>query len=182
MGGPNYGSLNALLTIFSGNTGKLEAFLNAISGSLLVDIRRTFATFLTEYQMLPTFPCIFDQNGQPVDVYADRRWLPPPQQPPLQASYQFQQELSRQATVPTLCIVGYGIKTLTRLNVSRNSQGSWQDVEMIETMAGDGQIPAQSAILQGAEIHPVRRSHNQLYIDDDVLWRLNYELTGHVTG
>jgi pimeloyl-ACP methyl ester carboxylesterase len=182
MGGPNYGSINALLTIFSGNTSQLESFLNAISGSLLQDIRRTFATFLTEYQMLPLYPCIFDQNGKPVDVYEDRRWLPSKQQPPLQSSYQFHQELSRQATIPTLCIVGYGLKTLTRLNISRDSQGRWQDVEMIMTMAGDSQIPTQSAILQGAEIHPVRRSHNQLYIDDDVLWRLNYELTGNVTG
>jgi pSer/pThr/pTyr-binding forkhead associated (FHA) protein len=182
MGGPNYGSPNALLTIFSGNIGELESFLNAISGSLLQNIRQTFITFLAEYQMLPTHPCIFDPNGQPVDIYKERGWLPPEQQRLLQASYEFQQALSRQATVPTLCIVGYGIKTLTRLNVSPDLQGRWQNVEMINTMAGDGQIPTQSAILQGAEIHPVRRSHNQLYIDDDVLWRLNYELTGHVTG
>jgi pSer/pThr/pTyr-binding forkhead associated (FHA) protein len=182
MGGPNYGSPNALLTIFSGNIGQLESFLNAISGSLLQDIRRTFITFLAEYQMLPTHPCIFDPNGQPVDIYKERAWLPPEQQRLLQVSYEFQQALSRQATVPTLCIVGYGLKTLTRLNVSPDSQGRWQNVEMINTMAGDGQIPTQSAILQGAEIHPVRRSHNQLYIDDDVLWRLNYELTGHVAG
>ena len=132
--------------------------------------------------MLPTYPCIFNQNGQPVDVYKDRGWLPPEQQRLLQVSYEFHQALSRQAIVPTLCIVGYGIKTLTRLNVNSDSQGRWQNVEMIDTMAGDSQIPTQSAILQGAEIHPVRRSHNQLYTDDDVLWRLNYELTGHAAG
>jgi pSer/pThr/pTyr-binding forkhead associated (FHA) protein len=182
LGGPNYGSPNALLTIFSGNTGELEAFLNSISGSLLQNIRETFTTFLAEYQMLPTHPCIFNQNGQPVDIYRERSWLPPGQQRSLQVSYEFHQELRRQATVPTLCVVGYGLKTLTQLNVTQDAQGRWQNVEMIDTTAGDGQIPTQSAILQGAEIHPVRRSHNQLYIDDDVLWRFKYELTGHVAG
>ena len=182
MGGPNYGSLNALLTIFLGNIGELESFLNTISGSLLQNIRRTFTTFPTEYQMLPTYPCIFDQNGQPVDVYKKRGWLPPEQQLFLHTSYEFHQELSRQATVSTLCIVGYGVKTLTRLNVTQNSEGGWQNIEMIDTTEGDGQIPTQSAILQGAEIHPVRRGHNQLYIDEDVLWRLKYELTGETAG
>jgi hypothetical protein len=39
-------------------------------------------------------------------------------------------------------------------------------------------VASQSAILEGAEIHPVNQSHNQLYVDEDVLIRLKYELVG----
>ena len=42
---------------------------------------------------------------------------------------------------------------------------------------GDGMIPQHSAILPGAEIHPVRQQHGSLYVDDDVRMRLKLELT-----
>ena len=38
-------------------------------------------------------------------------------------------------------------------------------------------IPQHSAILPGAEIHPVRQQHGSLYVDDDVRMRLKLELT-----
>ena len=38
-------------------------------------------------------------------------------------------------------------------------------------------IPQHSAILPGAEIHPVRQQHGSLYADDDVRMRLRLELT-----
>jgi hypothetical protein len=39
-------------------------------------------------------------------------------------------------------------------------------------------VETKSAILQGAEIHPVRQDHNTLYVDEDVLMRLRLELAG----
>ena len=121
---------------------------------------------------------LFDQHGQPLDLFADRSWLPPEEQARLQAGYEFHQSLSQKATVPTTCIFGYGSQTITRLNVERDKQGRWQKVDTVITREGDGLVPAQSAILEGAEIHPVHQGHNQLYVDQDVLMRLNYELVG----
>jgi pSer/pThr/pTyr-binding forkhead associated (FHA) protein len=42
----------------------------------------------------------------------------------------------------------------------------------------DGDVPTQSAVLRGAEIHPVRQHHGSLYIDQDVRARLIHELSG----
>lgn len=41
---------------------------------------------------------------------------------------------------------------------------------------GDGTIPTCSAVLGGAEFHPVHQSHGALYVDEDVRVRLRYEL------
>lgn len=178
MGDPVYGTLNALMTLLPGSFDGLQSFINYISGSLVEKIKEMFASFPVQYQMLPTFPGIFDQNGHPIDIYEDRSWLSPDRQDLLQASYELRQELSQQATVPTTCILGYGVKTLTQLTIERDEQGRWQNIDMIETLDGDGQVATPSAILPGAEIHPVNQGHNQLYVDEDVLWRLKYELTG----
>lgn len=43
--------------------------------------------------------------------------------------------------------------------------------------AGDGSVPKVSAVLPGAEIHPVRQHHGALYPDGDVRARLLLELT-----
>jgi pSer/pThr/pTyr-binding forkhead associated (FHA) protein len=178
VGDPVYGTLNAFLSVFPENLSRLESFISSVSGSLLENIRQTLASFPVQYQMLPTYPAIFDSYGQPVDLYEDRSWLPKERQALLQASYELRQELNSQATIPTTCIFGYGVNTLTRLNIERDQHGRWQNIELINTSDGDGQVATRSAILAGAEIHPVQGSHNQLYVDEDVLMRLKYELIG----
>ena len=45
---------------------------------------------------------------------------------------------------------------------------------------GDGTIPTCSAVLEGAEIHPVHQNHGALYVDEDVRVRLRYELIERV--
>ncbi len=178
MGGPNYGSPGTLLTILPDNLSSVHTFVGAISGSLGQNLMRMFASFPGWYQMLPISPFLFDQHNQPLNPYDDSAWLPPDKRDMLADGDDFFRALNRQATIPTTCIFGYGSKTITRLNIKRDKQGNWQHVELVNTTDGDGIVPTQSAILQGAEIHPVHQSHNQLYVDEDVLMRLKYELTG----
>ncbi len=47
---------------------------------------------------------------------------------------------------------------------------------------GDGTIPTRSAMLEGAEMHPVRQAHGALYSDKDAKMRLRYELVERVGG
>ncbi|MCB0192014.1 MAG: alpha/beta fold hydrolase [Anaerolineae bacterium] len=176
MGGPNYGAPITPLMLLPDYQDDLPAIVNALTGSLGQKMMHAVTSFPAGIQPMPVYPAVFDQHGQPIDIYEDRRWLPPEQQARLQAAYEFQQSLSRTATVPTTCIFGYGSQTVTRLNVERDKQGRWQNIEMVRTSEGDGSVPAQSAVLEGAEIHPVHQSHNQIYVDEDVLMRLNYEL------
>ncbi len=178
MGGANYGGPFVTLSLLPDSLEYLPAFITALGGALGKKLMRVFASFPVNYQMLPTYPAIFDQYGQPLNPYEDSSWLPPDKQDLLQAGYEFQQSLNRKATVPTTCIFGYGSQTITRLDIERDEQGRWQHVEMVRTAEGDGNVPAQSAILEDAEIHPVHQSHNQLYVDEDVLIHLKYELTG----
>ncbi|MCB0208006.1 MAG: FHA domain-containing protein [Anaerolineae bacterium] len=176
MGGPHYGFPGALFMILPDNLSRFHTFVAAISGSLGQKMMDLFTSLPVVYQMLPIYPTLFDQHNQPLFPYEDGNWLPPDRQPFLAAGADFFQALNRQATIPTTCVFGYGTPTITRLNIKRDKQGRWQHVEMVSTSEGDGAVPIQSAILEGAEIHPVHQNHNQLYVDQDVLMRLNYEL------
>lgn len=174
MGGPNYGSINPVVTVHPDDLIRLYSLI----GSLGIGrkIKEVYASFPVQYQMLPTYPCVVDQHGRPIDLFKDRSWLSAEQQEMLQLSYDFNKALSRTATIPTVSVFGYGQQTPTQLKVERDDKGRWLSAEISNTSEGDGQIPSQSAILQGSEIHPVQQDHNQLYIDEDVMMRLKYEL------
>jgi hypothetical protein len=43
---------------------------------------------------------------------------------------------------------------------------------------GDGSVPENSAVLQGADFHPVHQLHGALFVDNDVKMRLRLELIG----
>lgn len=178
IGGPNYGFPTVLLMILPDNLNPFHNLVAALSGSLGKKVRYQFASFPGWYQMLPLYATIFDQHGQPLNLYEDDTWLPPDKQGLLVAGSDFFRALNPQATIPTTCIFGYGSPTITRLNIERDGQGRWQHIEMITTSDGDGFVPSQSAILEGADIHPIQYSHNQLYVNEDVLMRLKYELAG----
>ena len=83
--------------------------------------------------------------------------------------------LSPQPRVPTLCVFGYGQPTTSKVIVDRRPTG----LEMVrceEAPTGDGTVPEESAVLDGADIHPVRQRHGALFGDADVQRRLRYEL------
>jgi hypothetical protein len=79
--------------------------------------------------------------------------------------------------VPTVCIFGYGLKTLMGVRVERDSAGVCIKVEMTNGEGGDSTVPESSATLEGTEIHPIRQYHGTLHVDNDVRKRLKIELT-----
>ena len=144
-------------------------------------MRKVLSTFPPAYQILPTYPCAFDQNGETIDVMKDESWLPERQRPFLSAARSFRRELGTTSSVPTVSIFGYGLKTKLRVNIHRGPDGPWEKVDFVEDMAGDLSVPSGSAVLKDSEIHPVLQEHGSLYVDDDVRMRLKVELTRSTT-
>ncbi len=56
--------------------------------------------------------------------------------------------------------------------MERGPDGLCKRVDLGVTPTGDDNIPEESAVLEGAEIHPVRQHHGALYVDNDVKMRL----------
>jgi pSer/pThr/pTyr-binding forkhead associated (FHA) protein len=174
MGGPHHGTAKGLEVILSG-PGLLPFGLGAER------MRQVLATFPTAYQILPTYPCVFDQNGNQIDLLEDDSWLPEAQRPHLRTARDFLRKLGTDSSVPTVSIFGYGLKTKIRAQVHRGPDGLWQKVAFVEEAAGDQSVPSGSAVLKDSEIHPVLQEHGSLYIDDDVRMRLKVELTRSTT-
>jgi hypothetical protein len=85
--------------------------------------------------------------------------------------------LTTEPRSPSVCIFGYGLKTITGVVVNRKSAVC--DTESIVPVVepkGDGTIPERSAIMRDCEIHPVRQYHGTLFLDNDVKMRLKLEL------
>jgi hypothetical protein len=78
-------------------------------------------------------------------------------------------------SISILCVFGYGVKTPTKVVFQTVSERWWEGEVRVEFDDGDGDVPTQSAVLRGAEIHPVRQHHGSLYIDQDVKGRLAHE-------
>lgn len=169
MGGPHRGAPKAAAGLVLGP--------NVLPFGLLGDrLREVMATYPSSYQVLPNYACALDQDGQPVDLFNDEGWLTPQQIPLLHQARAFRQELGLHTSVSTLCIFGYGMKTILRLNLQRLAQG-WGNWTYALEPAGDSSVPESSAILDNAEIHPVQQYHGSLFVDNDVKMRLKLELT-----
>ena len=96
----------------------------------------------------------------------------------LHAAVDFYRELGMSTSVQTLCVFGYGLKTPVRLVVERDGLEGWKQARLEVEELGDDTIPQESAVLEGAEIHPVQQHHGVLYTDADVRMRLRLELVG----
>ena len=171
MGGPHQGAPAALTNLLAGP--------DLLPFGLLGDrLRHVIATFPSAYHLLPVYPCVFDQAGAPLELNANVSWLSDPQRPLLQAARDFRQQLGMQSSVPTVCIFGYNVKTITRVAVDRDDRGKWGRVKLSTESRGDGTVPQNSTVLPGVDVHPVAQSHGALFVDNDVLMRLKVELTG----
>ncbi len=170
LGGPHYGVPKALANLLLGP----ELLPFGLFGDR---IREVLITFPSVYQILPIYPCTEDQHGQPIDIFEDVSWLPERFVPLLREASAFRRELGTKSSVPCVSIFGYGIKTISKLNVQRASDGTWQKVDYTVEKSGDETIPERSTVLEGSEIHPVEQFHGSLYIDNDVKMRLKFELT-----
>jgi pimeloyl-ACP methyl ester carboxylesterase len=170
LGGPHSGAPQALISLILGE--ELLPF------GLLVDrLREVLATFPSVYQILPSYPCVYDQAGHPIDIYKQDTWLPEWQRPLLQQGHEFRRELGTKSSVHTVSVFGYGLDTVTKIIVQRTSEGKWQKVDCEIDPKGDNRVPEGSAVLKGSDLHPVQQHHGKLFVDNDVKMRLKLELT-----
>ncbi|HZU29338.1 MAG TPA: FHA domain-containing protein [Bryobacteraceae bacterium] len=170
LGGPQQGAPEAVMNLAAG--GSLLPF--GIMGARLRDVIMTYPAM---FQLLPAYACSSDQAGAAIDWLSDARWLPETCGPLLHMAAEFRGELRPQPSVPTICIFGYSLKTVTGVRAQRNALGTCEKVTSIVEPAGDGTVPEKSATLGSAEIHPVQQYHGTLHVDNDVRKRLKIELT-----
>lgn len=169
MGGPHQGTPKAVASLVLGP--------NLLPWGLMADrLARLIAEYPSAYQILPTYPCVVDQDGQPLDLLQEEGWLGAAQVPLARAAREFRRELGERSSVPTLSVFGYGLRTVTRLSLTRGLEAGWSDWTAAEDLAGDSSVPETSAVLPGSEIHPVQQYHGSLFVDNDVKMRLKLEL------
>ena len=170
LGGPHSGTPYAFASLLKGP--------NLLPFGMRNDrLREVLATFPAWFQILPIYPFVSDKKAGAMDVFGDATWLMEERRPMLKFHTDFRAELGTRSSIPVVCIFGYGLKTITRATVEREPNGLCRKVDLDVTPAGDGTIPEDSAVLEGAEIHPVRQYHGTLYVDNDVKMRLKLELT-----
>ena len=108
----------------------------------------------------------------------DKGWLSEDQWPLWNLAREFKRELGLQTSVPTTCIFGYGHKTIAEVKLYRDEDGTFSNSVYLSKTNGDGSVPQNSSILEGADIHPVHQYHGALFVDNDVKMRLKLELIG----
>jgi pSer/pThr/pTyr-binding forkhead associated (FHA) protein len=171
MGGPHSGVPKIASNLISG--------LKLLPFGLMGDrLGQVIASFPSCYQILPTYACAVDENGQNVQLLEEEGWVQESYRPLLRSAREFRRELGNRTSVPTISIFGYGLKTITELRIRRGEQGRWTGVSFDLTPKGDSSVPERSAVLEGTEIHPVQQFHGTLFVDADVRMRLKMELLG----
>lgn len=169
MGGPHMGAVKGLVSILVAP----EVVPFGIMGERL---RKILMTFPSGYQILPVDAVGTDQNGEKINFLEWTGWLDPQYLPLLKLGKEFRQELSPVASVPSVSIFGYGIKTISNVSIRRDTDGTLVDVDYHSEYKGDASVLEQSAFLNGSEIHPVHQHHGSLFVDNDVKMRLKLEL------
>jgi pSer/pThr/pTyr-binding forkhead associated (FHA) protein len=169
MGGPHQGSLKIL-------TGLLTTPHMLPFGLMGERLRQVLVTFASSYQIVPTYACATDQNGLKINLLEDESWVAPENLHLLRAGRQFRQELGTHSSIPAISIFGYGLKTISGINLERDLQGNNVRVSFTSEPNGDSTILEHSAFLEGSEIHPVQQYHGSLFVDNDVKMRLKLEL------
>jgi pSer/pThr/pTyr-binding forkhead associated (FHA) protein len=169
MGGPHKGVVKALVSVLV--APQLVPF--GIMGERL---REVLMTFPSAYQILPVYPVGSDQHGAKINFLEDESWLDPKYRPLLKLGRDLHSELKPSATIPTVSIFGYGIKTISDVSLSRDAAGRVESVDFLSGTNGDSSVLELSAFLQGSEIHPVHQHHGALFVDNDVKMRLKMEL------
>ncbi|HUA63780.1 MAG TPA: FHA domain-containing protein [Verrucomicrobiae bacterium] len=170
LGGPQAGAPETIVHLVLGS--QLLPF-----GMMAERLRDLVLSHPGVYQLLPSYPCGEDQNGCPVDWLNDSSWLPEKARPLLKNAAEFWRDMRPKPAVPALCIFGYGLKTVSTVRLERGPDGLGVRVEPATDRTGDGTVPERSAVLEGAEIHPVEQYHGSLHADNDVKKRLKVELT-----
>ncbi len=168
LGGPHMGTPYAFTSLLTGPNLLPLGLMNA-------RLRALLATYPSWYQLLPTYAFASDQRSA-LDVLTDESWLEESRRPMLRDARKFRAELGTSCSVPSVCVFGYDIKTVTSVAVERDERGTCRKANFVVTRRGDGTIPEVSSLLKGSEIHPVRQHHGSLHGDSDVKMRLKLEL------
>jgi pSer/pThr/pTyr-binding forkhead associated (FHA) protein len=128
------------------------------------------------YQLVPPYPCAYDSSGKVIDLHEEDEWVRADYRPLLRSAREFHREIGAQTSVPTVCIFGYGVKTVTRIEVNERSAEGWEKVRFMLEHAGDNRVAEKYGYLEGADIHPVKQHHGSLWNDNDVKMRIRMEL------
>lgn len=169
MGGPHSGAPHAFAAMVEG----VNLFPLGVLDRRLRDV---LATWPSTYQLLPDYPCVATSAGTPLDVLGNGSWLPEPRRKLLAVTRELRTELGTRSSVPTVCIFGYGLKTITKVRFECDANGLCRSISSLSEPAGDGTVPESSACMEGTEIHPVRQYHGVMFVDSDVKKRLKLEL------
>ncbi len=128
------------------------------------------------YQLIPPYPAAFGPDGKSIDLHEDNSWVKPEHRHLLKSAAEFHKEIGQTTKVPTTCIFGYGVKTVTRVVVNKRSESGWDEVRFMVEPAGDNRVVDRYGYLEGADIHPVKQHHGSLWNDKDVKMRIKLEL------
>ena len=169
MGGPHSGAPHAFAAMVEG----VNLFPLGVLDRTLRDV---LATWPSTYQLLPDYPCVATSAGTPLDILGNGSWLPEPRRKLLAVTRELRTELGTRSSVPTVCIFGYGLKTITKVRFECDANGLCRSISSLSEPAGDGTVPESSACMEGTEIHPVRQYHGVMFVDSDVKKRLKLEL------
>ncbi len=147
-------------------------------GPRLKDVIRTYPSF---YQLIPNAESFLsDENNARVDLFGDPRWLDTPAERAFLADgLKFNQTLGAAAGVETTCFYGTRLSTTTAGVVSRGEAGKFQSIQWQATEAGDGTVPARSALHPWVDdTHRFRSpaAHGDIYVEDSVLDYLHFDL------
>ncbi|MBC7249749.1 MAG: hypothetical protein H5T62_05635 [Anaerolineae bacterium] len=177
MGTPNLGApylFQLLLDGFGVGNPSVDPVLKQLS-------RQVVRSFPSLYELLPAYPgFLTDSDGQPVDIFTERSWLPADYHPHLDRAQAFYQQMPQTSSVPVVGIIGSEWPTVTRLTVPRqNGQLQWDQIQFTpQPKSGDGTVPTISAELSGPNVRNYRYNlgHGMLFSAPEAHPRLRQEL------
>jgi pSer/pThr/pTyr-binding forkhead associated (FHA) protein len=170
MGGPHSGAVKGL-------TSMLVAPQILPFGIMGQKLQEVVMTFPASYQIIPTYACAVDQEGNKINFLEEESWVPEKYRHLLREARKFRQELGKRSNYSGVSIYGYGIKTIANVRLNRSPNGELKDISYTSEPSGDSSVLERSAVMPGTEIHPVQQYHGSLFVDNDVKMRMKLELT-----
>lgn len=183
MGSPWDGSPKSMRVLFEGYNVVGRQLLNVFGFTrILNEIIRTFPSF---YQLIPhETSFLSNAQNQAVNPFTDANWLPGDRDREyLKDGLQFNQDLGKTLSVETICYFGRMKPTTTAGVIEAGPGGAWEKIQWVDTQSGDGTVPEKSAVHpQAKERHAFAVDHGSIYIDQQVLAQLDFDLSGGLHG